>query len=226
MLNTLRGTLVTFASVASLLLLAVSIQSGAQNTVSAGEWSGLAGDTIIVAIAVDGADPFQAVEGTIQFDPLFAAPISSSTIGSAVDGWFISTRIDTVDAFIRFAAASTEAAQPPTVLLSIAVRLLAPGNSEIVLSDFKLNEGTPVLMGGQIAAGFPLRYGDVTQDGEITAFDAMKILLHSAFLEPLASDQLWAGDVTGNGLVTPYDASYVLRWAAGMIDCFPVDCEV
>lgn len=65
-------------------------------------------------------------------------------------------------------------------------------------------------------------YGDVTDDGNITAYDAARILQHVVGLSSLSGDPLSRADVNGVNGVTAYDASLILMKVVGNIDVFPV----
>ncbi|MCD6508695.1 T9SS type A sorting domain-containing protein [Candidatus Poribacteria bacterium] len=65
-------------------------------------------------------------------------------------------------------------------------------------------------------------YGDVTDNGLITAYDASKILLHVVGREKLPDEVLPLADVSGRNGVNPYDAALVLMKVVGKIRVFPV----
>lgn len=70
----------------------------------------------------------------------------------------------------------------------------------------------------------PLRlYGDVTGDGEITAYDASWILEHTVGARTLVGPDSVAADVSGMSGISPYDASLILQYAVDIIDRFPVE---
>ncbi len=64
--------------------------------------------------------------------------------------------------------------------------------------------------------------GDVTANGEITAFDATQVLKHAALL-PTSYDPipLCAGDATCNGEITAFDATQILKYDAQLITELP-----
>ena len=68
-----------------------------------------------------------------------------------------------------------------------------------------------------------LVFGDVSDNGQVTAYDAAIILRHSVELITLTGRDALVADVTGNGAVTPYDASLVLQYVVGWIIRFPVE---
>ena len=62
--------------------------------------------------------------------------------------------------------------------------------------------------------------GDVSQNGQITAFDASLILQHLVASITLDGLQQAAADVTVDGSVSPLDASLILRYVVGYISGF------
>ena len=68
--------------------------------------------------------------------------------------------------------------------------------------------------------------GDVSDDGEITAYDASLILQYLVGKITLSDIQLIAADVSRQGGVTAYDAALILQRAVGLIDGFPAEGDV
>ncbi len=66
----------------------------------------------------------------------------------------------------------------------------------------------------------PVKAGDVNQDGNIDASDALLILKHAARMETLEGDALKAADVNTDTSVNSTDALDVLKYAAHLIDHF------
>ena len=66
-----------------------------------------------------------------------------------------------------------------------------------------------------------LLYGDVSQDGSISAFDASLILQHIAGLITLSPEQQQVSDVTGDGKITDMDAVLILQYTVELITQFP-----
>jgi hypothetical protein len=56
----------------------------------------------------------------------------------------------------------------------------------------------------------------------ITSTDAAHIAFAAVGIETLSPNQIFAGDVTGNGTISALDASNVARFAAELVDHFPV----
>ena len=66
-------------------------------------------------------------------------------------------------------------------------------------------------------------YGDISQDGTVSPYDASLAMQYKLGLISLDDDQKFVGDVSGNGSVTDYDASLILQYVVGLIDHFPVE---
>ncbi len=69
----------------------------------------------------------------------------------------------------------------------------------------------------------PPVYGDIDDDGYVTAADALCALRHAAQLTELEGTAFLAADVNGDQQITAADALYILQKAAQMIDTFPVE---
>jgi hypothetical protein len=65
-------------------------------------------------------------------------------------------------------------------------------------------------------------YGDVSGDGEISAYDAALTAQAAVGLINLTANQAKAADVSGDSKVTAYDAALIAQKAVGLIDKFPV----
>ena len=66
-------------------------------------------------------------------------------------------------------------------------------------------------------------YGDVSGDGQVSAFDASLVLQHSIGLIILPENLLPIADVSGNGNISAFDGSMILQHVINLISCFPAD---
>jgi hypothetical protein len=64
-------------------------------------------------------------------------------------------------------------------------------------------------------------YGDINNNGRITAYDASLAIQHVVGLINLSPKQQKAADVTGDGTITALDAALILQYAVGLITQFP-----
>lgn len=72
-------------------------------------------------------------------------------------------------------------------------------------------------------AGFAYTLGDINEDGEKNAADALLALQHSVKLTTLKDGQFSAADVDENGDVNASDALYILQHSVKLIEKFPAE---
>ena len=65
--------------------------------------------------------------------------------------------------------------------------------------------------------------GDVSGNGEITAYDASLVLQHVVSLRELSAIEQEAADVTGDDTISALDAALILQYTVGLRTSFPVD---
>ena len=96
------------------------------------------------------------------------------------------------------------------------------GDATISFEYVTLNEGSPEASGtsGTLTIS-DKSYGDASLNGEVTAFDAAKVLQHAAQIELLNLEGLHVADVSASDGVSAYDASLILQHVSGLISCFP-----
>ena len=68
-----------------------------------------------------------------------------------------------------------------------------------------------------------LLYGDINEDGNINAADALQALQHSVRLIELTGDAATAGDVEPDGKIDSTDALLILQHSVQLIESFPVE---
>ena len=68
-----------------------------------------------------------------------------------------------------------------------------------------------------------LIYGDVSGDGDVTAYDAALVLQSVVGLKNLSSFERQAADVTNDDSVTALDAALILQYSVGLITQFPAE---
>jgi len=76
-----------------------------------------------------------------------------------------------------------------------------------------VNNGYPILR-----VFFPIIYGDIDGDGEITAADATLILRYIENLEEFDKFQIEAANVFGDGTITKENATLILKYIVGLED--------
>jgi hypothetical protein len=82
-----------------------------------------------------------------------------------------------------------------------------------------VNEDSADMYNGELSV--PIPYGDASQDGSISAYDASLILQYVVRLLPEINVQL--ADVTGNGFVSGFDAAWVLYKTVNPGVLFPIE---
>ncbi|MFK7846260.1 MAG: T9SS type A sorting domain-containing protein [Rhodothermales bacterium] len=102
--------------------------------------------------------------------------------------------------------------------------LSTDGFAEVSFESITLNEGNPAVTGNSatvaISSGLA---GDASLNGEVSAFDAAKVLQHAAFVDTLSVPAMLAADVSANNEVSSLDAALILQQVSGLIGCFPVE---
>ena len=68
-----------------------------------------------------------------------------------------------------------------------------------------------------------IEIGDVNASGEVSAYDAVKVIQHIVGIADINDSLMHIADVSGNGTVTVYDASMILKFVTGSVSCFPAD---
>ncbi len=68
-----------------------------------------------------------------------------------------------------------------------------------------------------------VRYGDIDQNGVVSALDALMVLQAVVGKQTLTNQQVSAADVSGSGTVDATDALNILQFVVGKIEQFPVE---
>jgi len=66
-------------------------------------------------------------------------------------------------------------------------------------------------------------YGDVSNDDEVSVYDAALVAQASVGIITLTAEQTTKADVSGEGEVSAYDAALIAQYAVGLITRFPVE---
>jgi len=72
-------------------------------------------------------------------------------------------------------------------------------------------------------SGIIVIYGDLSGEGEVSAYDAALTAQAAVGLITLTAEQTQAADVSGEGEVSAYDAALIAQRAVGLISKFPVE---
>jgi hypothetical protein len=115
---------------------------------------------------------------------------------------------------------------------SIKPSVKSGDNSLLLIKNLSIDEGnnlvSPTVTSGRIIIGTSPSYGDVSGNGEVTVFDAGKILQYvvgSLFLpdKDVPNFTFNVADVSGNGSISSYDAALVFQYGLALIMQFPVE---
>ena len=68
-------------------------------------------------------------------------------------------------------------------------------------------------------------FGDINNDGDVTAHDAFIVVQHISDVITLSPWRQKAADVTGDGTISLIDAVLILQFAVGLITQFPVEIQ-
>jgi len=100
------------------------------------------------------------------------------------------------------------------------------GQSEISIEP--ISNGLNIVYSGFWYLPSPptLIYGDVSGDGNVTAYDASLVLRAVVGLKDLSPDEREAADVTDDGSVTALDAALILQHTVGLIVQFPAETTI
>ncbi len=96
----------------------------------------------------------------------------------------------------------------------------------LAIHNIKTIEGTVV--GGEISLSdmpVTILYGDIDEDGEVTAKDALMALKYVVGKNALDEDGIKRADVSGNHKVEAEDALLILQRVVNKIDKFPIESE-
>lgn len=100
------------------------------------------------------------------------------------------------------------------------------------IGNVMINEGSSISVTttrGKITVADPdVMYGDVSGNGDVTAYDGAKVLQYVVGALNLPDEtapnfSLEVADVSGNDVITSYDAALILQYSIGLISQFPVE---
>ena len=167
------------------------------------------------------------VDLTVTYDASILTATVATTLETIAEPWGAPTYNITPGQIIVMMAGAMPLNGTGDLLdisFSVASTASIGSTSDLMLTIVELNENTiPVTLQNGLFTVMEPRYGDVSGDGSVSAYDAALVLQYAAGLITFTPLQLAAGDVSGNGTVSSYDAGLILQYAAGIIDKFPVE---
>lgn len=193
-----------------------------------GEASGRPGDQVEVTIEASRATDLAGGDLVLSYNPILLRPLQVE--GGMLAGAARMTLVANLEEReqVRIAMAGASASR---LELGSLVRILFeirseanPGLTTLSLEAVLKDEEGQVLPstsspgGIDVVVGLP---GDLDDDGQVSAADAIRVLRHAVGLEELTGLALSMADVNGDGGVDAGDAVLILRMAVGLIDSFP-----
>jgi hypothetical protein len=153
-----------------------------------------------------------------------SAVISPATFaGTAFDGLLDATVLTNINGDTVFVAmaASEELNISDSILVRMTFDNVGIGVSPLTFIPeyVDVDETTPPTVNGQVEVE-AIPYGDVTEDGSVSALDAAKILRRVVHIIFNINTEL--ADVSGNSKVTAYDAALVLHSVVNPAYVYPV----
>ena len=196
------------------------------------------GQTLSIPIHIDvnGPDPISVSSCvmTITYDSQVVRAYEAAIIGTLVQDWSVEHRIAQgagipIDTIHVALATSTDALSSGILfyIRGIASEYASAGESSaLTFERCEFDEGAiPVGTENGMVTIVPM-LGDVSGNGQVSAYDASLILQKVVGLITLPSVQwpaftLATADVTGNEVISALDASWVLQYTVGIATRFP-----
>jgi hypothetical protein len=154
-----------------------------------------------------------ALKATTQYDLYVVYDRSPWSDGDSIP----SRLAESESSFTTDASGNMEAG---TILYSTP----APGNYDIVIdvnANGIYNDNVDYLDDSPAVGAIVFALGDVSQDGNVTPYDAALVLQYVAGVKNLSPSQRQAADVTDDGTITALDAALILQYTVGLITRFP-----
>jgi uncharacterized protein GlcG (DUF336 family) len=166
----------------------------------------------------------------INYDPTVAIVESITDVvpGTAFNASTFSINIDnasTGKVIVGFMGTTNVTGN--ATLCTVNFKLLGSmgAKTTLTLTESEFNDGENIVellfLSGSLEVG--VKYGDVNNDGKVSAIDATYTLRAAVGLRTLDAQQVIAADVNGDGKVSAIDATYILRFAVGLRNNFPVE---
>ena len=173
---------------------------------------------------------------TVIYDGDILIPVGQTTDGSLIGeaGWqlecgFIQGASGEPDTMTIAAAGSTPLGKCGTLLhgrFEVDSSAVPGTKTPVRILEAMLNEGLPPTNteDGEFFVKEPPLCGDVSLNGEVTAYDGSLVLQYVVgMIDPSQYPglRIRVADVTGDSTVSALDASYILRYVAGLIPELP-----
>ncbi len=190
---------------------------------------GAPSDTVSVPINVEDVTGFGILssEFTISSNSTVITGIGVDTSGTLLPGTNWSWEYNVVGDIFSVAMAGTDTLAGSGTLINL-IFVVSPDagigqESPLHFVDFMFNEGIPPATTEDGVFTARSIYGDVSENGEVHAYDASLIFQYLLGQIELTPTQWIVAEVSGNDTVEAYDASLILQYVVGLITEFPVE---
>ncbi|MCP4725917.1 MAG: T9SS type A sorting domain-containing protein, partial [bacterium] len=182
------------------------------------------GDTVRVNLTFFGnynTSTVTSFQFTLNFDSTQINGIGIDTIGFGSSAMIIS---NVIPGQLKVAAAILDSLRGSNKVMQIVLEVdddAQLGSALVSFSNALFNEGIPIVDLNTTSISITPRFGDVSANSVVNAYDASMVLQHVVGIEEFSTGRQAKADVTYNGAVTALDAYYILLKSAGFISTFP-----
>ena len=174
-----------------------------------------------------------SLQAVLTYDGSIIRPPDILTDGTMTEGWTVDFNVEpgTSPDTLKIAMATAEDALFGsgalfTIDVEPAEGVSVGDSTALHFESFRFNEDTTEVdtRDGVVYITGPRLLGDVTGNGEVTAYDAARILQYTVGLGSVLSEEdSVAADVSGRMGISAYDASLILQYVVDKIEVFPAD---
>ena len=183
-------------------------------------------DTVFVPVMIDSLSEGISA-GEFRFtgfqDGLeFLEVITDSSLLGVADWTIVSNDQDTLLITVGYGSTNIDTSGILFFLKTAVSDTMTEGIASIEIVEIELNESSDEITvhDGEINIFNPI-LGDVSENDDVSAFDASLILKYLVGTEELVYPQLLSADVTFDGEITALDASVIAQFVAELIDTLP-----
>jgi len=173
-----------------------------------------------------------SLQAVLTYDESVIRPLAVFTDGTMTEGWdgefnvLPGTSPDTLKIGMATAEDTLKGAGTLFFIEVKPAEGVSVGDNTIFhFESFRFNEDPLVdTQDGTVYIAEPARpFGDVTNNGAVTAYDAAYVLQHTVGLRTLAGEDSTVADVSGRRGISAFDASLILQYVIDKIRMFPVE---
>ena len=205
-----------------------------------GEVRARPGQILLVPVTVDmgpgDSVEFSSTDLSLTYDSDVVCAFGVSAMGTLSEDWLVEYRVaqgagTSIDTIHIGLAASLDSVSSGTLIYirAMASEYASPGDSSaLVFERCAFNEGAVPVRAEDGMVRILAMLGDVSGNGEVSAYDASLVLQGVVGLITLPDPEwpafvLTTADVTGNGAISALDASWILQYSVGIANRFPVE---